>query len=557
MLYEASFMISWFAFHHILPSIQCIAATTIDEYRKYVEADKAFARRFQPIEVREPSQEDAVKILNGLLEKYEKHHKCRFTQEAVNAAVELSKRYIGDRYLPDKAIDLIDEAGSRAQMKAWSTRKDKETNIFFKSPAEYWQAIRDMEKLYKTDPTTNTEQYPDKLGNGSNQNMTPSDVHEDSDPSDAGPSTKNGSDSSSMLLVGQEGIANITSAWPGIPSEELASHEKLKLPNLENGLQTCVIGQYNAINAIVRAVRRARVGARDPERPIASLLFCGPTGFGKAEMAKALATIYFGSEAAMITLDMSKYMERDSVSRLIGSPPGYVGYSDGGTLTEAVRQKPFAIILFDEIEKAHYDVYNMILQVFEDGHLSDPQGRQVSFKNTVIIMTSNIGSAAIAKSMGRGLVFTPGKGYALSRELKCLLMQDLRKYFPPELINSIDELVVFRELKKSQVQSIVELMLKETAECASREGIILEVSEAVLNLISKEGYDQRYGTWPLQLAITHLVDDLVSDAMVTQEYQPGDTVLVDLDVSGRCVVHHIKSNNHDQGIFVPVQPSEM
>uniref|UniRef100_A0A0C9RIM1 TSA: Wollemia nobilis Ref_Wollemi_Transcript_15840_3487 transcribed RNA sequence n=1 Tax=Wollemia nobilis TaxID=56998 RepID=A0A0C9RIM1_9CONI len=541
--------------------LQCIGATTLDEHTKHIEKDKALARRFQPVLVHEPTKDDAAKILMGLLEKYEDHHKCRFTIEAVDAAVQLSAKYIQDRYLPDKAIDLIDEAGSHARIKACNRRKERQANILLKSPSEYWSEIREVQKFYETAPSTRTNRYHPKQAGRSVDVFAPTTLGNDVEvvplPSISSTSNEDEYDNG-PVVVGPEDIAAIASLWSGIPVEQLTVDEQLKLIGLEKQLQTRVVGQDDAVNAIARALRRARVGLKDPGRPIAAMLFCGPTGVGKTELTKALAECYFGSENAMIRLDMSEYMERHTVSKLIGSPPGYVGYGKGGILTEAVRRRPFTVILLDEIEKAHHDVFNILLQVFEEGHLADSQGRRVSFKNTVIIMTSNIGSTAISRG-GRRLGFDFGEEIEDRHlSLKALVMGELKGYFRPELLNRIDEVVVFRSLEKYQLREILGLMLKDTRKRLSSLGIGLEVSEAVFNLICEQGYDQSYGARPLKRAVTRLVEDVVSEALLADNYQEDDTVLVDLDASGNpFVTHHRKPDRCDHGICLPIITSTL
>ncbi|KAG0600738.1 hypothetical protein M758_11G057600 [Ceratodon purpureus] len=445
--------------------LQCIGATTLDEHRKHIEKDKALARRFQPVMVLEPSQEDAITILMGLRSRYEEHHRCHITSEAVEAAVHLSSRYIADRFLPDKAIDLLDEAGSRARINSFRKRKELQTSILTKSPSEYWREIRAVQASQETALVTATGSTDSLVEDSSRSSPTESRGAEgdndllsvpDNDILDASIVSDDEEFAEGPVVVGPAEIAAVASMWSGIPVEQLTSDEQMKLMNLEKLLQTRVVGQDDAVNAISRAVRRARVGLKDPNRPIAAMLFCGPTGVGKTELTKALAQHYFGSEESMIRLDMSEYMERHTVSKLVGSPPGYVGYGEGGVLTEAVRRRPFTVILMDEIEKAHPDVFNMLLQIFEDGHLTDSQGRKVSFKNVLIVMTSNIGSQQIAKGGSNRIGFTvynsdeeDGGKYS---QLKDLVTDELKGYFRPELLNRLDEVVVFRSLEKSQVR---------------------------------------------------------------------------------------------------------
>ncbi|PKA56914.1 Chaperone protein ClpD2, chloroplastic [Apostasia shenzhenica] len=505
--------------------LQCIASTTLNEYRIHFEKDKALARRFQPVLINEPSQEDAVKILMGVREKYENYHKCRFTIEAINAAVYLSTRYIADRHLPDKAIDLIDEAGSRARMDAHKKKKENKTSILSKAPDEYWQEIRVVEAMQRA-------------ALSDNQKITP--TMSSSDDLDLANNANNGSKLSApslpeqeSVIVGPEEIATVASLWSGIPVKQLTDDEMKLLAGLDEELKKRVIGQDDAVSVLSRALKRSRVGIKDPGRPIAALLFCGPTGVGKTELTKALAASYFGSESAMLRLDMSEYMERFAVSKLIGSPPGYIGYEDGGTLTEAVRRRPFSVILLDEIEKAHPDIFNILLQIFEDGHLTDSQGRRVSFKNTLIVMTSNLGSTSMSRGR-RSLGFmlrddSESNSYAA---MKSLVMEELKAYFRPELLNRIDEVIVFQPLKKEQMMEILDILLKEVKGRILALGIGLQVTDAVKDLVCKQGYDKGYGARPLRRAVTHFIEDVISEALLAGDYKPGETILLDLDASG-------------------------
>ncbi|KAJ0113272.1 hypothetical protein Patl1_01355 [Pistacia atlantica] len=501
--------------------LQCIASTTLDEYRTQFEKDKALARRFQPVLINEPNQEDAIKILLGLREKYEAHHNCRFTLEAINAAVHLSARYISDRYLPDKAIDLIDEAGSRARIESFKRKKDQQTGILSKPPDDYWQEIRTVQAMHEVVQSSRL-----KYDDGATGMDDTDEIVVDSPL----PST---SEAYEPTVVGPDDIAAVTSLWSGIPVQQLTADERMVLVGLDEELKKRVVGQDEAVAAISRAVKRSRVGLKDPDRPIAAMLFCGPTGVGKTELTKALAASYFGSEASMLRLDMSEYMERHTVSKLIGSPPGYVGYEEGGMLTEAIRRRPFTVLLLDEIEKAHPDIFNILLQLFEDGHLTDSQGRRVSFKNALIVMTSNVGSTAIAKgrrgSIGFLLEDDESSTYA---GMKALVMEELKTYFRPELLNRIDEVVVFQPLKKDQMLEILNMMLQEVKERLISLGIGLEVSESVKDLVRQQGYDKAYGARPLRRAVTSIIEDLVSEAVLTGDYKPGDTAIVDLDASG-------------------------
>ncbi|KAK4264607.1 hypothetical protein QN277_025760 [Acacia crassicarpa] len=495
---------------------QCIASTTIDEYRLHFEKDKALARRFQPVRVDEPCEDDAVKILMGLREKYEAHHKCKYTPEAIKAAVHLSARYIADRYLPDKAIDLIDEAGSRAHIEAFRRKKAQETCILSKSPDDYWNEIRTVQSKLEMEGKLKCYGTSDDTIELIVDSYLPETTNDDE-----------------PTVVGSDEIAEVASLWSGIPVQQLTADQRMLLVNLEHQLHKRVIGQDEAVSAIARAVKRSRVGLKDPRRPIATMLFCGPTGVGKTELAKSLAECYFGSEAAMVRLDMSEYMERHTVSKLIGSPPGYIGYGEGGTLTEAIRRKPFTLLLLDEIEKAHPDIFNILLQILEDGHLTDSQGRRVSFKNALVVMTSNVGSSAIAKGRHNsiGFLFADDKETSYNG-LKSMVMEELRTYFRPELLNRIDEVVVFQSLDKSQLLTILDLMLGEVKKRTKSLGIDLEVSESVIDLVCQQGYDPTYGARPLRRAITSLIEDPLSEAIIAGECKQGDTALIDLDADG-------------------------
>ncbi|KAG6477026.1 chaperone protein ClpD2, chloroplastic-like [Zingiber officinale] len=514
--------------------LQCIASTTLDEHKTHFEKDKALARRFQPVLINEPSQEDAVKILLGLREKYESHHKCTFTLDAINAAVYLSARYIADRHLPDKAIDLIDEAGSRARMDAFKKKKEEKLSVLLKSPEEYWQEIRAVQAMHALVSENKLTYSADKT------------IKEDQSldleiPMSSNPSSLNDNE---KIFVGTEEIATVASLWSGIPVQQINADERKLLVGLDEELRKRVIGQDDAVSAISRAVKRSRVGLKDPDRPIAAMLFCGPTGVGKTELTKALAASYFGSEESMLRLDMSEYMERHTVSKLIGSPPGYIGYGEGGTLTEAVRRRPFTVILLDEIEKAHPDIFNILLQVFEDGHLTDSQGRRVSFKNTLIVMTSNVGSEAISKGR-RSIGFfvaedTECNSYA---SMKTIVMEEIKAYFRPELLNRIDEVVIFRSLEQTQMLEISNIMLEQVRSRLSSLGIGLKVSDAIMNLVCEQGFDRSYGARPLRRAIASLIEDVISEAILAGNYKPGDTITLDIDATGNPTVSQLTSDH--------------
>nr|GMC95940.1 chaperone protein ClpD, chloroplastic isoform X2 [Ipomoea batatas] len=510
--------------------LQCIASTTMDEYRLHFEKDEAFARRFQPVVVKEPSQEDAVQILLGLREKYEAYHKCKYTFEAINAAVQLSARYIPDRFLPDKAIDLIDEAGSKSHMEAYKRKKEQQTSILSMSPSDYWQEIRAVQAMHEMIVASKQSENDDASQS------------EDVGKSNTEHSMDSASQDDEVAVVGPEEIAAVASLWSGIPLQQLKIDEQKLLMGLEEQLRKRVVGQHEAVTAIAKAVKRSRVGLKDPKRPIAAMLFCGPTGVGKTELAKALAASYFGSESAMLRLDMSEYMERHTVSKLIGSPPGYIGYGEGGTLTEAIRRKPFTVLLLDEIEKAHPDVFNLLLQLFEDGHLTDSQGRRVSFKNTLIIMTSNVGSTAIVKGRQNFIGFMLADEESTSYAgMKALVMEELKNYFRPELLNRLDEVVVFRALEKTQMLEILNLMLQEVKGRLVSMGIGLEVTGATMELICEQGFDRNYGARPLRRALTSTIEDLLSEFILSGDYKPGDVAVIHLDDSGNPIVSNRSS----------------
>ncbi|NLU47967.1 MAG: ATP-dependent Clp protease ATP-binding subunit [Syntrophomonadaceae bacterium] len=489
---------------------QCVGATTLDEYRKHIEKDAALERRFQPITVDEPTPEESIEILKGLRDRYEAHHAVKISDEAINAAVNLSARYITDRFLPDKAIDLIDEASSRVRLNNYvvpDTIKEAENRlkdiIKEKEEAinaqEYEKAaqLRDEEQKLREQIENERKEWINKR-------------------------------SLTMGTVGEEEIAAIVSSWTGIPVSKLAEEESDRLVNLEGILHERVIGQSEAVKAVARAVRRARAGLKNPKRPIGSFIFLGPTGVGKTELARALAEAMFGSEDAMIRLDMSEYMEKHAVARMIGSPPGYVGYDEGGQLTEKVRRKPYSVILLDEIEKAHPDVFNILLQVLEDGRLTDGQGRTVDFRNTIVIMTSNVGaeSARHAKKVG----FTSGEDRDMNYEkMKETMLEQMKHTFRPEFLNRIDEIIVFQSLTEEELKQIVDLLMKELKTRITENGFELEVSEAAKELILKQGYDPAYGARPLKRAIQKLVEDTVSEEILKRTVVPGDTILVDVE----------------------------
>ncbi len=489
--------------------IQIIGATSLDEYRKHIEKDAALARRFQPVTVGEPSKEETEEILLGLRERYEAHHKAHITNEAIHAAVELSWRYISDRFLPDKAIDLMDEAASRVRLRAYNAPPDMkklrvklETLLKQKEEAvsrqdyETAAAVRDEEKeLRASMESIKADWEKEREGN--------------------------------RCPVTAEDIAEVVNAWTGIPVSELSQSEAEKLLRLEERLHERIIGQNEAVSAVSRAIRRARAGLKDPARPIGSFIFLGPTGVGKTELARALSAALFSDESAMIRLDMSEYMESHSVSKLIGSPPGYVGYEEGGQLTERVRRKPYCVILLDEIEKAHADVFNILLQVLEDGRLTDSGGRSVDFRNTIIIMTSNAGAQAASKSSVLG--FGADRASVASAHIRETMMNELKRTFKPEFLNRIDEVILFDPLEQEQTLAIAKLMLESVAKRLSERNITLIITEEAARAISRDGFDPQYGARPLRRAIQQRVEDALSEEILLGHITLGDTVRMETD----------------------------
>ena len=493
--------------------IQVIGATTIDEYRKHLEKDSALERRFQPITVGEPNEEQAIRILGGLRDRYEAHHQVHFTDEALQAAVEMSDRYIQDRFLPDKAIDVIDEAGARMrirnmtlpkelrdlddQLREVRSKKDKAIGAQdFETAAE----LRDKESKLKAE----REQAEKKW-------------EEDT--------------SKQVSQVTVKDIADVVSMTTGVPVSNLTEAETEKLLRMEGVLHERVIGQDEAVTALSKAIRRSRAGLKDPKRPAGSFIFLGPSGVGKTELSKALAEFLFNSEDALLSFDMSEYMEKHSVSRLVGSPPGYVGFDEGGQLTKAVRQKPYSVVLFDEIEKAHPDVFNILLQILEEGRLTDAQGRTVDFRNTVIIMTSNVGAREIAQTTPLGF---SGSGHAglSDKEIKSRVMAEMKKLFRPEFLNRIDEIIVFKSLTDEQIAQIVELMVADLRERMIAQNMSINLTPAATKLIAKEGTDTTFGARPLRRAIQRLLEDPLSEQILEGKWQSGSIVDVDVDESG-------------------------
>jgi ATP-dependent Clp protease ATP-binding subunit ClpC len=496
--------------------LQCIGATTIDEYRKYIEKDAALERRFQPITVAEPTVEETIQILRGLRDKYEAHHRVRINDDALNAAAKLSSRYITDRFLPDKAIDLMDEAGSRVRLQA------------FISPPELKNLEKKLEALQKEkEAAVNGQEFEKAAELRDQEQKLRSELDESRE---SWKQRKSGAD----LVVDEEVIAHIVSSWTGVPVKKLAEGEAERLLKMEEEMHQRVVGQDEAIQAVSKAIRRARAGLKDPKRPIGSFIFLGPTGVGKTELARTLAEVLFGSEDAMVRIDMSEYMEKFAVSRLVGAPPGYVGYDEGGQLTEAVRRKPYTVVLLDEIEKAHPDVFNILLQVMEDGRLTDAKGRTVDFRNTVLIMTSNVGLQTIGKDIVMG--FKTGEQEKSDYgDMKKRITGEMRRIFRPEFLNRIDETIVFHALTKEQIREIVGLMMKEVADRMAENDVTIEVSETVKDLLAKEGYDEAFGARPLRRAILRLVEDRLSEELLRGTFQPGSEVLLELDDTGNAI----------------------
>jgi len=501
--------------------LQCIGATTLEEYRKHIEKDAALERRFQPVMVGEPSVEETIEILYGLRERYEKHHKLVISDEALAAAAKFADQYIADRFLPDKAIDLIDEAGSRVRL------------MNSQLPAAAKELDQELREILKTKDDAVRNQDFEKAGQLREREM------EIKAQINAIAQSKKGAseETNTTPTVTEEDIAQIVAAWTSIPVNKLTKSESEKLLQMEETLHSRIIGQDEAVVAVSRAIRRARVGLKSPNRPIASFIFSGPTGVGKTELTKALATYFFGSEEAMVRLDMSEYMERHTVSKLIGSPPGYVGYNEGGQLTEAVRRRPYTVVLFDEIEKAHPDVFNLMLQIFEDGRLTDSKGRTIDFKNTLLIMTSNVGSKVIEKG-GGGLGFELSDDQSSSHynRIKSLVNEELKQYFRPEFLNRLDEIIVFRQLTKDEVAQIAEIMLKEVFERISMKGIQLEVTDRFKTRLIDEGYNPSYGARPLRRAVMRLLEDSLAEEVLSEKIKAGDTAVVDVGEDGKIKV---------------------
>lgn len=489
--------------------LQCVGATTLDEYRKYIEKDAALERRFQPIQVDEPTAEDAVKILHGLRDRYEAHHRVKITDEAIEQAVKLSDRYITDRFLPDKAIDLVDEAASKVRLQSFTVppnlkelegrleevRKEKDAAVQSQEFEEA-AALRDQEQKLREELDQTKKDWKERQGQ-LNMEVTPED------------------------------IATVVASWTGIPVVKLKEEETERLLKMEEILHDRVIGQDEAVKSVARAVRRARAGLKDPKRPIGSFIFLGPTGVGKTELARAVAETLFGDEDAMIRVDMSEYMEKHSTARLVGAPPGYVGFDEGGQLTEKVRRKPYSVILLDEIEKAHPDVFNILLQVLDDGRLTDSKGRTVDFRNTVVIMTSNVGASMIKKNTTLG--FTTGDTERKYQDMKDKVMDELKKSFRPEFLNRIDEVIVFHSLEQEHIEQIVSLMTEELRKRLKEQEIDFVLTDAAKKILAKEGFDPAYGARPLRRAIQRHIEDRLSEELLKGVISKGDTVNIDAE----------------------------
>ena len=487
--------------------LQTIGATTLDEYRKYLERDAALERRFQQVRIEEPSVDETVEILRGLRDRYEAHHRCTITDEALRAAATLSDRYIQDRHLPDKAIDLIDEAASRMRIKTMT------------APPQYRELEDEIEKVRVDKEQSIEAQEFEKAAQLRDKERKLTQKKRELEES------WRNEDGGTQPEIGEEEIADIVSMWTGIPVFKLTEAESQKLIRMEDELHKRVIGQHLAIEAVSKSIRRARAGIKDPKRPTGSFIFLGPSGVGKTELARTLAEFLFGDEDAMIQVDMSEYMEKHSVSRLVGSPPGYIGYDEGGQLTEAVRRKPYSVVLLDEIEKAHPDVFNILLQILEDGKLTDAQGRKVDFRNTIVIMTSNIGAATISKNQSLG--FTVGDESGISYdEMKNRIMGELKKTFRPELLNRIDEVIVFHKLTKEEITQVVDLLLKRLREQMAQHETSIELTDDAKELLVEKGYDPTMGARPLRRAIQRFIEDPLADFVLGRSLTPGSIIRV-------------------------------
>ncbi|RCW63600.1 ATP-dependent protease ATP-binding subunit ClpC [Saliterribacillus persicus] len=492
--------------------LQCIGATTLDEYRKYIEKDAALERRFQPIQVNEPTMEESILILKGLRDRYEAHHRVTITDEAIEAASKLSDRYITDRFLPDKAIDLIDEAASKVRLRSYT------------APPNLKELEQKLEEVKKEKDAAVQSQEFEKAASLRDSEQR---LREELDETASKWREKQGQENSEVVV---EDIAEVVSTWTGVPVSALTKDESDRLLNMENILHGRLVGQEEAVKSVSKAIRRARAGLKDPKRPIGSFIFLGPTGVGKTELARALAESMFGDEEAMIRIDMSEYMERHATSRLVGSPPGYVGYEEGGQLTEKVRRKPYSVVLLDEVEKAHPEVFNILLQVLEDGRLTDSKGRVIDFRNTVLIMTSNVGASELKRNKYVG--FSLGDEEQDYQDMRSKVMGELKKSFRPEFLNRIDEIIVFHSLEKKHMKYIVEFMAKDLEKRLKEQDIDFTLSEKAIEKIAKDGFDPEYGARPLRRAIQKNVEDLLSESLLTEEITKGQTITIDLDKDG-------------------------
>ncbi len=515
--------------------LQTIGATTLDEYRKYIESDAALERRFQPVYVDEPSPEEAVEILKGIKGAYEQHHNLFITEDAIEAAVNLSTRYVTERFLPDKAIDLIDESASRVRLYRMPQPAD------IREAYEELREIRDEREAALED---GQEEYALELASREEELQRKLDQMR-AGRAEGGPETS----------VTAEDIAEVLAMWTGIPVYQFTEEESARLLRMEEELQKHIVGQHEAIQAISKAVRRARAGLKDPRRPIGSFIFLGPTGVGKTELTKALARFLFGSEDALIQLDMSEFMERHNVARLIGSPPGYVGYEDAGQLTEAIRRRPYSIVVFDEIEKAHPEAFNILLQIMEEGHLSDAKGQKVNFRNAIIIMTSNVGADMIKRGPNLGFSFQRDQTVAAEenyREMQKKLMDELKRHFRPEFINRVDSIVVFRQLTQADIRYIVDIILREVNDRLAEYDLTLEVTPAARDWLAERGYDPEFGARPLRRVIQTEVEDLLSDAVLAGQFHHGETVVVDLDQeANKIILRHPEAQTEEAPEALP------
>ena len=499
--------------------LQCIGATTLEEYRKYIESDAALERRFQPVRVDEPSVEETIQILKGIKGAYESHHNLTITEEAIEAAVNLSTRYVTERFLPDKAIDLIDESASRVRM------------YRMPQPADIEDAYEELRNAREERDFAVEKGQTDVA---ENWDLRETEIQQRLDQMRASSTQSEG------VNVTAEDIAEVLAMWTGIPVFQFTEEESARLMRMEEELRNHIVGQEEAIESIAKAVRRARAGLKDPKRPIGSFIFLGPTGVGKTELTKALAKFLFGSEDALVQLDMSEFMERHNVARLVGSPPGYVGYEDAGQLTEAVRRRPYSIVVFDEIEKAHPETFNLLLQIMEEGHLSDAKGQKVNFRNAMIIMTSNVGADTIKRGPNLGFAFQSDEATeekAQYNDMRKTLMDELKRQFRPEFINRVDNIIVFRQLSQADIRQIVDFILLEVNERLEDHELVIETTDAARTWLGEHGYDPEFGARPLRRLIQTAVEDKLSDAVLSGTFAPGEIVLVDIE-EDTIVLHH-------------------